>query len=131
MKGAFNFTPTLIATLLTLVGFTFLWVFFINNITEVNGSLIKPSFEKLTVIDLTHNVYSCLSENNIINSENIQTRLDDCRNQAGVSYIEVLDIETGKKFLSGSQGSPTASHLIYENIKIEGEVHQSRLYVKK
>ena len=66
-----------------------------------------------------------------VQEEDAQKELDKCIIDTGVLYINLLDIENGKRFSVGSQDQLAQSHTIYTNIKTGGATHLARLYVQK
>ncbi len=131
MKGTVDLTMTMFSVLLTMVGFMLIWVAMIGNITNISADLVKPSFEKLAIVDATHNVAGCLSENGLIVWENVKTKLGQCITQTGVEFIEVFDMEEGKRESEGSAAEKASTHTIYKNTKAGNEIHQARIKVKK
>ena len=129
MKGVFDLLPTIAAVLFTLIGFTLLYAGFFASRATINTNLVYPGFEKLGVIDLTHNAVFCLSENKLLESESLQQKLEECREKLGINYIEVIDIENGNKLVSGKQDGRN-SHSDYTNNRHGEGLAQARIYVR-
>ena len=132
MKGTFDLPITMFSVILTVAGITIVFVSLIASVTNVAGGLVKPSFERLAIIDTTHNVEACIFENGPVTIENIQQKISECKEKTEAGYIEISDASTGQKIASaGIKISQAKSHLIYKNIKSGEDVSQVKLYVEK
>ena len=132
MKGIFNDVITIFAVLIFMVGATTSVISLISEMSVVTYGLVKPSFEKLAVIDIAHNLKSCIYEKGMPR-EISQKILDDCREKSGASYAEVIDINSlsaaDGKISSGSQAKGQPSHAIYINIQTPEKIRHARLSV--
>ena len=127
MKGQLNMILSVFALLLSVSILFFIYVS-VSKTIIVNSDILNYSFEALASVDSTHNIDVCVTE---ANYENLQEKIDICRKQSDANYVEIVDIETGKKYSSGKQENTGTAHSIYKNLKAGNEIHQAKLYVKK
>jgi len=127
MRGVFNLPTTLFAVIIVVMMFIFIWFSFYNA-SVLNSELVKASFDKLSAIDATHSVEACISRSS---AEGIRDKINQCKQELEISYIEVSDIETGNRVSTGTANSNRKDHAIYIAIKEGDQTHEARLYVQR
>ena len=116
-----------IEVIFIMIGVPLSTLFFISQMADVTTKTIKPSYQRLSIIDSAHSVQACIIK---ATTESLSQRLDTCRKTVDAAYIELTDAETGEKFSSGSQ-TGDLEYSLYTTIRSGNENHQARLYVKK
>ncbi len=100
---------------------------FISQMADVTTKTIKPSYQRLSIIDSAHSAEACIIKDT---TESLSQKLDACRKTLDAAYIELTDAETGEKFSSGSRIGDL-EYSLYTTIRSGKENHQAILYVKK
>lgn len=122
MKGLMNMGPYMFIMIFMIAGVTVLLYGVASNTIEFNTKVVESSISKSNVMDTTKLVKACL--------ENSLSKLQECRQKEGAVFVNVVDLETGKSFSSGSERNEKETHRLYLNILEGDEIHLGRLYVK-
>ena len=130
MKATIDIPSAMVVVIVFMIGLFGMIYFGIGNITQVTTELVKPSYSQLSVVDSSYDLIRCLSTNGEIEAAALEQKKNGCRENSRLNFVEITDLSTGSSYASGSSsGSTEYTH--YTNIKVDGESHLARVYVKK